>query len=348
MTSPTSNSDAVADLLGTLPEGWSAAEPLGHDSDELHALQRRHELAARGGVGVTLEAVDAVVTADETHRHLAVRDADGAVRGWATAHDRAAGRVLAAVVVDPDLDAAHADALAAGLFTWTAETGVELARSRGLAGTQIDSGAFADDARQHRWLEAAGFTRTRRWWQMSRPVEPGDETLDETAQRHPSVVVRRVRRGADGMPEHDDLVAVHEVLEEAFADHFNHHREELDEFLTRLRLDPGHRWDHWWLAEVVEDGTTRPAGALVGAESRSESGTVSSYVEYLGVLRTARGRGVATSLLHAIIADAARRGRTGVGLEVDADSSTGADRLYASLGFRTSYETESWHRDVPA
>jgi hypothetical protein len=36
-----------------------------------------------------------------------------------------------------------------------------------------------------------------------------------------------------------------------------------------------------------------------------------------------------------------------VGLEVDADSPTGADALYESLGWTTSYVTESWHRKIP-
>jgi ribosomal protein S18 acetylase RimI-like enzyme len=74
-----------------------------------------------------------------------------------------------------------------------------------------------------------------------------------------------------------------------------------------------------------------------------------SYVEYLGVLPSARGRGVARSLLATVIADAAARGRNRVGLEVDADSPTGADRLYVSMGWRTDYVTRSWHRfvDVP-
>ena len=65
------------------------------------------------------------------------------------------------------------------------------------------------------------------------------------------------------------------------------------------------------------------------------------------MLQSARGRGVATSLLHAVIADAAQRGRNRVGLEVDADSPTGAEGLYTSMGWQTSYVTESWHRDVP-
>ena len=51
--------------------------------------------------------------------------------------------------------------------------------------------------------------------------------------------------------------------------------------------------------------------------------------------------------MNTIIADAASRGRDRVGLEVDADSPTGAHGLYESLGWATKYVTESWHRDVP-
>ena len=43
----------------------------------------------------------------------------------------------------------------------------------------------------------------------------------------------------------------------------------------------------------------------------------------------------------------ARRGRDRVGLEVDADSPTGAAGLYTSMGWETRYVTQSWHRDVP-
>jgi hypothetical protein len=48
-----------------------------------------------------------------------------------------------------------------------------------------------------------------------------------------------------------------------------------------------------------------------------------------------------------VIADAAERGRDRVGLEVDADSPTGAEGLYLSMGWQTRYVTESWHRNVP-
>jgi ribosomal protein S18 acetylase RimI-like enzyme len=159
------------------------------------------------------------------------------------------------------------------------------------------------------------------------------------------------------MPSEDDLRIVHDVLESAFADHFNSHEETFDEFVSRLREDPGHRWDHWWIAELVPAGTedaegptadAEPAGAVVGAVSEGEGGKPDgSYVEYIGVLSNARGRGVAKSLLATVIADAAARGRDRVGLEVDADSPTGADSLYTSMGWRTVYVTQSWHKDVP-
>nr|WP_241728522.1 GNAT family N-acetyltransferase [Nocardioides zeae] len=149
------------------------------------------------------------------------------------------------------------------------------------------------------------------------------------------------------MPDEADLRSVHEVLEGAFTDHFNSREETFAEFVHRLRQDPGHRWDHWWLAEIVDAGAPVAAGALVATESISDDGPNGSYVDYLGVLSNARGRGVAKGLLHTVIADAAARDRNRVGLEVDADSPTGADGLYTSMGWTTSYMTQSWHKDVP-
>jgi ribosomal protein S18 acetylase RimI-like enzyme len=138
------------------------------------------------------------------------------------------------------------------------------------------------------------------------------------------------------------------MLEASFEDHFNSYRESFPEFVQRLREDPGHRWDHWWLAFVEnEDGERRAAGALVGTVlGENADGHEGSYVEYIGVHRDARGRGVAKALLHAVIADAARRGRDRIGLEVDADSPTGADGLYASMGWKTDYVLESWFKEL--
>ena len=280
--------------------------------------------------------------------NVVVRDGDGEIHAWGSVHDRSVGRMLFVHIVERDLPDRVADACSDVLFDWAAGQARSVGEARGLPTQQIDTGAFEGDDRQHAWLSGAGFTKVRTWWQMSRPVRPEEASLVGSSERweRKGVVFRQVRRVA-GMPDEDDLRAVHEVLESAFTDHFNSAEESFEEFEHRLREDPGHRWDHWWLAEVVDGDEPEPVGALVGTASESDTGPDGSYVAYLGVLGSARGRGVATGLLRTIIADAASRGRDRVGLEVDADSPTGADGLYRSMGWETSYVTESWHRDVP-
>jgi len=231
--------------------------------------------------------------------------------------------------------------VATALYAWARDRACAMTRMRGLPETQLDASPFADDAVQQAWLTAAGYECTRTWLQMTRRVTP-EEATSLPGPRE-GVTVRPVEQHDDGLPVAADLQAVHRVLEESFQDHFSSYRESFPEFVMRLREDPGHRWDHWWLAYVDDE----PAGALVGSVLPAGAGGVEgSYVDYIGVSRRARGRGVAKALLNSVIADAAARGRDRVGLEVDADSPTGADELYVSLGWRTDYVTESWHLAV--
>ncbi len=324
-----------------LPASWTAREPAAADVDDLHALLARHEVAARGGTSASAEgvAVDVTGAGAGARRHVVLQHEGAPVQAWATVHDRAAGRSLVSVAVDPDLKPDVADRLAQELFGWARAEVLRIGVERGVSETQVDSGAFADDARQQRWLQQAGLEQVRSWWQMSRPVAP--QEASELPDPGPGVVIRSVAHEEGQMPLESDLTAMHDILETSFTDHFNYHEETFDEFVSRLREDPGHRWDHWWIAELEQDEGPLPVGALVGAVSGD-----ASYVEYLGVLRTARGRGVASSLLRAVIADAAERGRPTVGIEVDQDSSTGAADLYLSMGFVTTYVTQSWHLDL--
>jgi ribosomal protein S18 acetylase RimI-like enzyme len=327
-------------------EGWTARPATPDDVPALHALTVAYDRAGVGRPTTSAAEVEIEVAGPgaDTRSHLVIEDVAGDAVGWCSLHDRALGRVVAAVIVDPRLDGEPADRAAAALFGWAERRARELAAGRGQESTQLDTGAYADDVRQHRWLAAAGFTHVRTWWQMSRPVRP-EEASTMPAPR-PGVLVRQLVRG-DAEPAEADLRAVHDVLETAFTDHFNYHEESFEDFLRRQREKPGHTWDHWWLAEVLDAEVRVPAGALVGTVAAGRPGCPDgSYVAYLGVTRIARGRGIARSLLHAVIADAAGRGRDRVELEVDADSPTGATALYESLGFQTEYVTQSWHRDL--
>lgn len=351
-----SDPDAILPEDTGLPDGYLTGGPDPGSEDDvarLTALLREHERAGRGWAGASED--DVLVEVSERglrmRENLVVRDGDGLIRAWGSVHDRSVGRMLFVHVVDRSLPERTARRCSDVLFAWAEAQAREVGAARGLPVQQIDTGAFAGDERQHAWLESAGFARVRTWWQMSRPVEAEESALvpspDHWERR--GVVFRLVRRDRDGgMPDEKDLRTVHDILESAFTDHFNSSEESFEEFEHRLREDPGHSWDHWWIAELMDGGgEPEPAGALVGTVSESASGPDGSYVSYIGVLQSARGRGVAKGLLRTIIADAAARGRDRVGLEVDADSPTGADSLYTGMGWRTRYVTESWHKDVP-
>lgn len=338
-----------------LPVGWEVGTPDPSNPEDLLRLielLRDHEDAGRGWAGAS--ELDVLVEVSEhglrMRENLVIRDFSGRVQAWASVHDRSIGRMLYLHILDRSLPSGVAEGCSAVLFEWAEKQAREVGSARGLDVQQIDTGSYADDDRQHKLLEAANFDRVRTWWQMSRPVTAGEADLvaDPEHWERKGVVFRQVRREGGGMPDEADLRAVHEVLESAFTDHFNSSEETFTEFVHRTREDPGHRWDHWWLAEIVDGdtGVPEPAGALIGTVSENATGPDGAYVAYLGVLESARGRGVAKGLLKTIIADSALRGRDSVGLEVDADSSTGADQLYVRMGWATKYVTESWHRDV--
>ena len=332
----------------SLPEGWSARLPRAEDVPRLVELSNAHLAATRGRGGVDAEAVlgAAAGPGSWTRRQLLVEDTAGVVRAWASVHDRAAGRADLRLVIDP----ARPDAgLAAALLAWQQEVVAAMTAARDVPQTRIDAVVEEADAPLQAWLAAAGFRRVRRWLNMTRRVH----RPEDLPPPRDGVTIRRVgiQELGDGttMPVAEDLQAVHRMLEESFEDHFNSYRESFAEFAQRLREDPGHRWDHWWLAVLEQDGAAVPGGALVSSVlPAAGSGVPGTYIDYIGVHRRARGRGVAKALLSTVVADAARRGRDRISLEVDADSPTGAADLYRSLGWETSYVTESWHKDVPA
>ena len=339
-----SESDVIIDGL---PDHLRARAPEAEDAPSVAALVADHQRAAKGSASVDPEMVlgQLVGIGSWTRRQVLVHDPSGDLVAWLSVHDRAAGRTLIEVTVTPDLPEDGAERVALALLAAAERHARDIAAMRGLRTTLLDTGAYADDARQQRWLAEAGYEQTRTWLQMTRPVRP-EEATGLPGPRE-GVAIRQVDRHEDGLPVAQDLQAVHRVLEESFQDHFSSYRESFPEFVMRLREDPGHRWDHWWLATVETDRGPMPAGAVVSTVLRPDAeGLEGSYVDYIGVHRRARGRGVAKALLHTVIADAARRGRNRVGLEVDADSPTGADGLYTAMGWLTDYRTQSWHRDL--
>lgn len=260
---------------------------------------------------------------------------------WIALEDRATGRTNVQFVVSPDAPARTA--LATSLLDWAVEVGGSFARARGVETTQLNADANELDADRAALLGGNGYEMVRTWLHMRRPVDPAEATSLPAPRE--GTRVRQVHRHPSGLPVAQDVRSVHRMLEESFADHFNSYRESFAEFAQRLIENPEEAtWDHWWLAEIERDGQWLPAGGLVAAPMpATPTPGEGTYLEYLGVHRSARGHGIAKSLLRASLRDAAERGRTHVDLEVDDDSPTGADGIYRAMGWETYERTQSWH-----
>src|SRR5699024_3263748 len=225
--------------------------------------------------------------------------------GWICVGDRAAGRSnvqWSAAGHVPD----RTDPTAC-LLAEAAKVAGSFARARRVETTQLDVSAPSREKDSRTQLAAAGYGRSRSWLHMERPVASQEAT--STPAPRAGVRVRTVHRHESGLPVAQDVRTVHRMLEESFADDFNSYRESFAEFVQRLTEVPGARWAHGWIAEVQQpDGTWWPGGGLVAdlmpATARAGEGT---YLEYLGVHRSARGLGIAKALLHAAIRDAAQR-----------------------------------------
>lgn len=163
-------------------------------------------------------------------------------------------------------------------------------------------------------LESRGYTHVRTFLHMERalpdPEAPGAPP--------PGVAFRP-------FDEATDWPVFHRLVEESFHEHWGFQPVSIDDHTASWRDTPFWRADLVWFAEV--DG--EPVGFVVSFLT-SEAGL--GWVGEVGVVPTARGRGVAQALLRRSFADLAAAGCVEVRLNVDAENATGATRLYRRVG----------------
>ena len=177
-----------------------------------------------------------------------------------------------------------------------------------------------------RLLAARGYEWARRFRQMEIEVERG-----LGAPTPPSgIELRRLD------PE-SDLPVAHRVLQEAFEDHWDHSPTTFEEFLDRSVRQDDFDPTLW----IIAFDAGEPVGVLYGAAD-SDRG----WVADLGVLRSHRGRGIATALLQESFVEFERRGLPLVRLNVDSDSLTGAVALYERVGMQVVSSYDLWVRAI--
>jgi mycothiol synthase len=225
------------------------------------------------------------------------------------------GRMVASASYGVHGDAANIRGIVAdkgrGLGTEIIERGEAFARTEGTK--KIQTGAPEPDAAARSLFESHGYREVRRFYEMaidlaeepSAPVLPAGLVLDELRD--------------------DEYRAFYDVLNEAFAEHWEWHPDPFDEWLERRRGQ--HRDEHGPVWFVVRDGDE------LAAVTRNDASVAGGgYVGAIGVRPAWRGRGLGKALLLQTFGEFWRRGTTRVTLDVDSQNATGAVRLYERVG----------------
>lgn len=140
-------------------------------------------------------------------------------------------------------------------------------------------------------------------------------------------------------PAENHRDAIRDAHNDAFRDHRN---------FSPISAE---HWDFWARSAaqrpeqsrvVVEDGRV----LAYAVASEHEPGV--SHIELVGTRREARGRGLARDVLLGSLRAARDAGYQVSELEVDSTSPTGADRLYASVGYQPVRVISRYVRDVAA
>jgi mycothiol synthase len=259
-----------------------------------------------------------------------VEGAGGAILGYAMAADRTFVRMGGAVYVHPD---AEGRGIGTHLTRWLkdrARTKLTLAPDG--ARVSLEFGASVDHAAACELLANEGFTPERYFLRMI--IDLDGKALPEPVWPDP-ITMRTHVTGADDR-------AVYEAVEESFADHWGHVHEPYEHW--RKHTVEWKEWfapDLWFLATSGDD--------VAGFAICSDYATLGQgWVNNVGVRRPWRRTGVALALLHHAFREFQRRGRSTAALGVDAQSLTGATRVYEKAGMRVKHRFALFAKELRA
>lgn len=312
-------------MHNVLAEGYTVRHATPDDAPAVHALITASDMADWGqpsGYSVA-EIEDEIRDADQEHDTWIVTDTTGAVTGFATIRDRQHVRMDVEGYVHPDHQGRGIGATLVRLSEARAREHVPLAPE----GVQVvlQNWINADNASARRLLQSEGYAPARYFLQMQRAL--GDDL------ERPSLRDNMTFRSCEA---EGDQRRMYETIEEAMADHWGHIPRSFEQWMDRRRgstFDPS----LWWLAM---DGD-RPAAGAVCMISEGIG-----WVDLLGVRAAWRNRGLGMALLRQAAITFRQRGLDRMALDVDADSPTGATRLYERAGMHVTQRHATYFKEL--
>ncbi len=311
-----------------LPAGCTVRTPKPDDAAAIFALISGYNERIVGMADCTLDDVRddlARPEFDPARDGWLVHDPTGALAGygWSIGSDEGASRDLEVVATDEPT------------ARWLIGTGlaraVEGAQDGGQPRVVVSAGLYRDDTGLRALMAEHGFAPATTFHRMrvdhaTPPAAPGSLA---------GVVLRR------GPADEALMRDAHAVADAAFSEHFGESPSSFERWVQRMGSSATADWGQLVVAYLDE----RPVGVLLGSDQFVEDENC-GYVRTVGVLREARGRGIATHLLRMALARDAAGGRAGTLLHVDTNNTTPALGLYEGVGMRAVLVIDVWQRTL--
>lgn len=232
--------------------------------------------------------------------------------------------------VDPDY---KQRGIGAYLATWMAATARAHSLPQAPEGARVvlQQTKGGNDTDSQALLDAQGYRPVRHWLRMRIELDapPPPPALPT------SLTIRTFNRQRD-------LPAFVRAEQAILQDHWGHVPREFDQDLKDwghyIDQDPHHDPTLWFMVVTGEEEIVGICLSTVHRPGEPQMG----YIGLLGVQRAWRHQGIGLAMLHHAFGEIYRRGKTQVTLDVDAESLTGATRLYEKAGMHVQRQSISY------
>jgi mycothiol synthase len=303
--------DMLPAIMGLL-EGYTTRAPAHEDAEAVAALISACQIADTGASDMSLEEMlDDWHSLDLAEEAVVVIAQNGTIAAYADVFNRSFVIVSVYGYVHPDYrEVGLGSYLVAWGERWTRE---HMPQAQQNARVVVQHYINSANEAARRLLENSGYSPVRGIYVMENTLE------DPPPPPHWPADIS-VRTFVPGRDER----AVYEAVEDAFRDLWGRPRNPFERFVRMTQtesFDPS----LWFLAADGDE-----IAGLTLCKTLAGEG----WVDVVGVRRPWRNRGLGLALLRHAFAEYHRRGTRKVSLSVDAESITGAPRLYGRAGMR--------------